>query len=108
MVKPHHWRNQALRDNHFFELNNVLDLTFHDDFASIFDFTLDVFDSIFQERLEQALVELKKSNQLTPEATIVDQWEIILEPCDGLTLADQSRVLSPDSILSFLDRDGVQ
>jgi hypothetical protein len=92
----------------FFEVNNVMDLTFHDDFDSICGFTCAELDTFFQGRLEQALIELKTSNQLTPGATMADLREIILERCEGLVMEDQTRVLNPSALFNIFGQGGVK
>jgi hypothetical protein len=85
----------------FSELNNLSDLTLNRKFASICGFTIDEFDTLFQEHMEQALDELKTYDQLAPEATIADLRSKILEWYDGYSWDGVTRVLNPWSLLGF-------
>ncbi|MDR2140975.1 MAG: ATP-binding protein [Deltaproteobacteria bacterium] len=89
----------------FSDLNNLMDLTLNRKFASICGFTVDEFDSLFQEHLELALDELKNSDQLAPDATVSDLRAKILEWYDGYSWDGLNRVLNPWSLLNFFNEN---
>jgi hypothetical protein len=88
----------------FSELNNLVDLTLHEDYADICGFTISEFDALFQERLEQGLEHLKFKGEIEQDATALDLRNKILDWYDGYSWNGRSRVLNPWSLLNFFDR----
>ncbi|MDR2140635.1 MAG: ATP-binding protein [Deltaproteobacteria bacterium] len=88
----------------FSELNNLVDLTLHRDYADICGFTISEFDALFQERLEQGLENLKFNGEIEQDATAQDLRKKILDWYDGYSWNGRSRVLNPWSLLNFFHR----
>jgi hypothetical protein len=88
----------------FSDLNNLVDLTLHDDYADICGFTIAEFDALFQERLEPGLEKLKFKREIDQAATVADLRQKILDWYDGYSWDGFSKVLNPWSLLTFFDR----
>ncbi|MDR2142236.1 MAG: AAA family ATPase, partial [Deltaproteobacteria bacterium] len=87
----------------FSGLNNLADLTLNRRYANICGFTIDEFDTLFQDRLEESLEKLKEFGEIDQKDTVVDLRRKILEWYDGYSWDGRTRVLNPWSLLSFFD-----
>ncbi|MDR2140258.1 MAG: ATP-binding protein [Deltaproteobacteria bacterium] len=85
----------------FSALNNLVDLTLEPNYANICGFTLEEFDSLFQEHLEDTLEYLKNEADWASESTIDDLKKEILSWYNGYSWDGKSRVLNPWSVLNF-------
>jgi hypothetical protein len=87
----------------FSGLNNLDDLTLKLDCANICGFTLEEFDALFSERMEETLAVVKAKGLLGPGAQVADLRQNILDWYDGYSWDGKSRVLNPWSILKFFE-----
>jgi uncharacterized membrane protein len=76
-------------------------LTLEHEYSSICGFTFEEFDSLFADRLPQALAKTKSLGIMDKEATVEDLKNKILDWYDGYTWDGQTRVLNPWSALNF-------
>jgi hypothetical protein len=83
----------------FSTLNDLDDLTFNEDYASICGFTLKEFDELFPEYMEKMLESLKSSTFLSLESNASDLRELILKFYDGYSWDGKTRILNPWAIL---------
>jgi hypothetical protein len=88
----------------FSGLNNLDDLTLNENYASICGFTLNEFDSLFSEHIEETLRSLKSQGTLQADFTTLDLRQLILDWYDGYSWDGETRVLNPWSILKFFYR----
>jgi hypothetical protein len=88
----------------FSGLNNLVDLTLNRRYANICGFTIEEFDTLFQDRLEESLEELKEFGEIDKDDTVVDLRDKIMEWYDGYSWNGRTQVLNPWSLLSFFDR----
>ncbi|MDR2354021.1 MAG: AAA family ATPase [Deltaproteobacteria bacterium] len=83
--------------------NHFNDITLDPNYAGICGFTLEEFDSLFEDRMEMTLENLKKTGGMEASASILDFRKVLAEWFDGYNWGGQSRVLNPHSILNFFD-----
>ncbi|MDR2141375.1 MAG: ATP-binding protein [Deltaproteobacteria bacterium] len=88
----------------FSGLNNLFDLTLDREYANICGFTIEEFDTLFQDQLVESLELLKKFGEIDQADTVVDLRRKILEWYDGYSWDGITRVLNPWSLLSFFKR----
>ncbi|MDR1870936.1 MAG: AAA family ATPase, partial [Deltaproteobacteria bacterium] len=93
--------------------NQIIDISLKSEFAGICGFTVDEFDSLFQDRLESTLTILKakaKSNSrtlvneaggITDSSTVADLRATIFKWYDGYNWGGQTKVLNPLSLLQL-------
>jgi hypothetical protein len=86
----------------FSELNNLVDLTLDEKYASICGLTVKELDSMFNaEFLNETLRLMISKGTMPKNATIARLRDKILEMYDGYSWDGQTRVLNPWSILNF-------
>ena len=78
----------------FSDLNNLTDISMHRDYATMFGYTQEEFETYFADRIESACRQLKQSEkQLLPE---IKQWY------DGYRFEEESEtVYNPVSLAQF-------
>jgi hypothetical protein len=81
--------------------NHLVDISLKTEYAGICGFTLEDVQSLFSDRLEMTLSELKLKGQMEKSATIEDLIAKILFWYDGYNWGGETRVLNPYSILNF-------
>ncbi|MDR1084756.1 MAG: AAA family ATPase, partial [Deltaproteobacteria bacterium] len=85
----------------FSALNNLLDLTLDPEYAAICGFTLEEFDSLFNDYMPGTLAKAKSNGEMEPNATEEDLKNKILDWYNGYTWDGKTRVLNPWSVLHF-------
>ncbi|MDR1608544.1 MAG: AAA family ATPase, partial [Deltaproteobacteria bacterium] len=85
-------------------LNPLNDISLEPEFNGICGFSVDDFDALFADRMEDVLPELKKSGWLEPSATQQDLKAKIFRWYDGNNWGGETRMLNPISILNFFQR----
>jgi hypothetical protein len=85
----------------FSALNNLVDLTLLNDYADICGFTMEEFDSLFQDHLATTLELFKNKAGWSADSTIEDLKKKIFAWYDGYSWDGESRVLNPWSVLNF-------
>jgi hypothetical protein len=85
--------------------NQFKDISIDERFAGICGFTLDEFDALFGDRLEDTLAAMIKKGTMKPGSSITELREEIMAWYDGYNWEGQSRVLNPFSLLNFLDEN---
>jgi hypothetical protein len=88
----------------FSTLNNLDDLTLDENYASICGFTLEEFDTVFQEYMEPLLKSLKEDGAIAQQASIGDLRQLILDWYDGYSWDGKTKILNPWSILKVFQR----
>ncbi|MDR1870561.1 MAG: AAA family ATPase [Deltaproteobacteria bacterium] len=84
--------------------NYFNDISLDPKYAGICGFTLEEFDSLFANRLEETLLRLKKANKMMPEATIADLRARTFHWYNGYNWRGETKVLNPYSIIHFFDQ----
>ncbi|MDR1039809.1 MAG: AAA family ATPase [Deltaproteobacteria bacterium] len=86
----------------FSALNNVVDLSYESDFATICGFTKCEISSFFGKHLEKALSKQIAMGDLPPNSTPDNLIDKIADWYDGYSWDGETRVFNPFSIKSFL------
>ncbi|MDR2197984.1 MAG: AAA family ATPase [Deltaproteobacteria bacterium] len=81
--------------------NHLTDISLDPRYAGICGFTLEEFDSLFSDRMEETLSSLIKSGTLKSSDTIEDLKIQIFKWYNGYNWGEPTRVLNPYSILNF-------
>jgi hypothetical protein len=87
----------------FSDLNDLSDITLHEDYADICGFTLEEFDALFPDYMEELLKSIKSRGILKEINNTSKLKELILEWYDGYSWDGQTRVLNPWSILNLFE-----
>ncbi|MDR1165645.1 MAG: ATP-binding protein [Deltaproteobacteria bacterium] len=85
----------------FSGLNNLTDLTLEKKFANILGFTIEEFDHLFKEHMEETLNEFISANSIEAIKTVADLKAKILGWYDGYSWDGKSSVLNPWAVLTF-------
>ncbi|MDR1656509.1 MAG: AAA family ATPase, partial [Deltaproteobacteria bacterium] len=89
----------------FSSLNNLVDITLDEQYASICGFTEDEFNSLFPEYMEVMLERLKARSNKPPEYTLTNLYDAIKDWYDGYTWDGQTKVFNPWSILCAFQKN---
>ncbi|MDR2198618.1 MAG: AAA family ATPase [Deltaproteobacteria bacterium] len=81
--------------------NHLTDISLNQKYSGICGFTLEEFDSLFSDRLEETLIKLKNSGKMNASATVETLKEEIFKWYDGYNWGGPLRILNPYSILNF-------
>jgi hypothetical protein len=84
----------------FSSLNHLYDLTLDKKYVDICGFTINEFDSLFQDHIAATLDEFKDRGYLAAEATVSDLRQTVLDWYDGYSWDGKTRVLNPWSVLN--------
>jgi hypothetical protein len=84
-------------------LNNLHDISFNSDYASICGFTCDELDQYFSDFFPSALKKAIASTDLPPGSTAEDLCSSLLSFYDGYSWDGQTRVLNPFSLVNFFE-----
>jgi hypothetical protein len=84
----------------FPSLNNLVDLTFNEQYAGICGFTMEEFDLFFSEHLKPMLKLLKSEKTISPEETESDLRELIKNWYGGYSWDGKTMIFNPSTILS--------
>ncbi|MDR1166328.1 MAG: ATP-binding protein [Deltaproteobacteria bacterium] len=88
----------------FSGLNNLTDLTLEKKYANIVGFTIEEFDNLFKEHMEETLNEFISTNSIEEIKTIADLKTQILGWYDGYSWDGKTSVLNPWALLTFFRR----
>lgn len=87
----------------FSTLNNLIDLTFKDEYTSICGFTIEDFDTLFPEYMSKMLAHLKSISYLPQDNNISDLRDLIFDWYDGYSWDGETKLLNPWAILSAFE-----
>ncbi|MDR2437124.1 MAG: AAA family ATPase, partial [Endomicrobium sp.] len=79
----------------------LTDISLDPNYAGICGFTLDDFDSLFSDRLDNTLEELKKKGAMMPFTSVHELKDRIYMWYNGYNFGGETRVLNPWNILYF-------
>ncbi|MDR1037716.1 MAG: AAA family ATPase [Deltaproteobacteria bacterium] len=85
----------------FSAMNTTLDITLDTNFAKICGFTIDEIKKSFSKFLSPTLLELKKKEQLGPDASETDLLKALAYWYNGYTWDGNTEVINPLSVLNF-------
>jgi hypothetical protein len=74
-------------------------------YAGICGFIVEEFDSLFEDRMELTLDNLKKAHEISPSAGLDDLKGQILNWYEGYNWGGKTRLLNPYSVLNFFDNN---
>jgi uncharacterized membrane-anchored protein YjiN (DUF445 family) len=81
--------------------NHLVDISLDPNYAGLCGFTLEEFETIFVDRMEQTLSVLKDTGKIHPSSSLEDLKAEIYRWYDGYNWGSKTRVLNPFSILNF-------
>jgi hypothetical protein len=84
--------------------NNLNDISLDSEYAGICGFSEDEFDTLFEDRMEETLIALKKIGHMKPESEQGDLRAKIFSWYDGYNWCGQFRVMNPFSVLNFFHK----
>jgi hypothetical protein len=84
--------------------NHLNDISLESKYAGICGFTIPEFDALFADRMEDTLISLQQSGEMSPGASLRDLRAEIFDWYDGYNWGGETRVLNPFSILNFFDK----
>jgi hypothetical protein len=88
----------------FSDFNHLIDITLDHKYSNICVFTVEEFDSLFQDHLDRALDYLKNEGFWDPDSTVPELRQNILDWYDGYSWDGKTRVLNPWSVLNFFQK----
>ncbi|MDR2141889.1 MAG: AAA family ATPase [Deltaproteobacteria bacterium] len=88
--------------------NHLYDISLDPRYAGLCGFTLEEFDSLFADRLESTLANLKINGEMAPSASLDDLRAKIFHWYDGYNWGGETRVLNPYSILRFFKNNSFE
>ncbi|MDR1165540.1 MAG: AAA family ATPase [Deltaproteobacteria bacterium] len=90
-----------LKTSFFNRLNNLTDISFHDECVNILGFTVAEFDRLFEARMEETLNEFARAKRYPEIRNIGDLKSKILKWYGGYSWDGKTVLLNPWSVLSF-------